>query len=115
MRGAFWGCFTAALVVSLLSCLALAFGAKKFVNWGIASDLSEHIQLVTVTDIDRDQRIVLVMRLQELRERARRGEHVGFWRWLDHDELIRALLDDRVLTDDELELLSRELETLREH
>ena len=115
-RLAFWMCLAALVlviaVVIVAGIVVAAVMGSDFVAFGISSDISEYIQLVEQSDLDADAKAPLLGRLQALRERARDEKLVGFWKWMDYDESIRALIEDGVITESELPMLESELASL---
>ncbi len=100
------------LVLLLVVILAIVLGAKQFVTYGISSDITEYIRMVEKSDLDADTKQDLQHRFERIRDRARQGQLVGFWVWLDYDESIRNLIDDGTITESDLASLTRELERL---
>ena len=107
----FWGCFLGTIVAWFVICGISGLGVKAFINFGVASDVAEYIDLVLVMEIDEEKKADLVSRLEQIRSDARQGDHVGLFLWLDHDEAIRDLLQDG-LTDTEIPRLESELRGL---
>jgi hypothetical protein len=91
---------------------AFAIAGKALVCFGISTDITEYIQTLDKAEFDPALKEEAIERLERLREEARRGEHVGFWRWLGYDESIRGLLADGAVTEGEYATLMRELDRL---
>ena len=111
-KRAFSGCLITGLVLLVVVILAIVFGAKHFVTYGISSDITEYIRIIEKSDLDADTKQDLQHRFERIRDRARQGQHVGFWVWLDYDESISNLIDDGTITEPDLASLTRELERL---
>ena len=111
-KRAFYGCLITGLVLLVVAILAIVFGAKQFVKYGISSDITEYISIVEKSDLDADRKQDLQHRFERIRDRARQGQLVGFWVWLDYDESISNLIDDGTITESDLAALTRELDRL---
>ena len=113
-RGAsrFWGCFLGTIVAWCVLFGFLASGAKRFVSYGIGTDITEYIAALEEMDIDEDRKADLVGRLVRLRKAARDGEHVGMMLWIDYSKSIEILLEDHELTEKELLHLEEEVRDL---
>ena len=111
---AIMGCLIPAPVLLALLAVGVVVGAKEFVAYGISSDITEYIYLIEKSDLERDTKNELRPRFERLRDLARKGEHVGFWIWIDYDESIENLIGDGKITEDELAALIRELDRLEQ-
>lgn len=109
---AIMGCLIPALVLLALLVVGIVLGANEFVAYGISSDITDYIGIIEKSDLDTDTKIDLRQRFENIRDLARKGEHVGFWVWLDYDESIENLIGDGKITEQELAALTRELERL---
>jgi len=112
VRGVSWGCFAAVIAVTLLFVLVIAFGWSEFVSFGVSSDITEFIQVIRESELDSASKQPILDRLSALRESSRRGKRVGFWAWLDYDESIRRLIEDGGVTEADLGLLAKELDSI---
>jgi hypothetical protein len=109
---AIMGCLIPALVFLAVLVVGIVLGANEFVAFGISSDITDYIAIIEKSDLDTDTKIDLRQRFENIRDLARKGEHVGFWVWLDYDESIENLIGDGKITEQELAALTRELERL---
>ena len=111
-RYAFLALLGAVALLVIAATATLAVAGKAFVCYGISSDLTEYIQTLERSDIDPLLKNDTIERMERLREDARRGRHVGFWRWLGYDESIRVLIADGTVSEVEYATLLRELDRL---
>lgn len=109
---AIMGCLIPALVLLAVLVVGIVLGANAFVAYGISSDITEYISFIEKSDLDADTKIDLRQRFENIRELARKGEHVGFWIWIDYDESIQNLIADGKITEHDLAALTRELDRL---
>jgi hypothetical protein len=109
---AIMGCLIPALVLLAVLVVGIVLGANAFVAYGISSDITEYIGIIEKSDLDADTKIDLRQRFENIRDLARKGEHVGFWVWLDYDESIQNLIADGKITEHDLAALIRELDRL---
>ena len=109
---AIMGCLIPALVLLALLVVGIVLGANQFVAYGISSDITDYMSIIEKSDLDTDTKIQLRQRFENIRDLARKGEHVGFWIWLDYDESIQNLIGDGKITDHDLAALTRELDRL---
>ncbi len=86
-------------------------GWQAFVRFGMVNDLSDYQKVISASELDPQVKRRLVGRVDLVRERAR-DKYIGFFRWLSYDESFKAILGDRVVTNDEVLLLERELQRL---
>jgi len=103
------GCLIAALVVVGGCAAFLAIGWKPFVRYGITTDLTEYHSLVSASDLEAEPKARILDRIEALREQARHRT-ISFFRWIDYDESIRDIIEDKRIPPDELALLERELD-----
>ena len=107
-RACLIGCLIAALV-GIAGCLVVfAVGWKPFVKFGITGDLEELRAFVRESDLDPDAKARVVARFDALRQRARE-KPIGLMQWVQHEEVVRALVEDRSIPPDELEQLEDRL------
>lgn len=103
------------LLVLLLVIGGLGYGGwrswKAFVRFGVSSDLTDYQAVISASNLDVQTKRRLTERIDLIRERAR-DKDIGFFRWLGYDESFKAIVDDRVVTDDEAAILDRELTRL---
>jgi hypothetical protein len=105
----FFGGFFAFLLFAIVGTILFVY---VFCSYGISSDLTEYHQIIKAVEFDPTQKQFVLEQIERVREKARSGKHPGFWVWLDYDESIRNLIDDRNITEQEVEELIRELESL---
>jgi hypothetical protein len=105
------GCLVLPAVLLVLGVLGAAVGWRKFVSYGIATDLTEYQAKIRPMDLDPAVKKPLLERLERLRDKAR-ASPISFWRWIDYDESLQSLLEDERLTQDEVEALNRELDRM---
>lgn len=80
----------AAIVLPVIATTAtLALAGKAFVRYGISSDLTECVQALGRAELGSALENEAIERLERIRGNARRGRHVGFWRWLGYEDSIR--------------------------
>jgi hypothetical protein len=106
------GCLIPALVLLALLVVGLVMGANEFVAFGISSDITDYIGIIEKSDLGTETKVDLRKRFENIRDLARKGEHVGFWIWLDYDESIQNLIGDGNITEHDLAALTRELDRL---
>jgi len=87
-------------------------GAQEFVAFGIASDITEYVEFIERAEVNATQREETLDRLFLLRDRARNGDHVGFWVWIDYDTSIMSYLESGPLTEADLIAVQRELDSI---
>ncbi len=109
---ALFGFFGVFFVFLLIAIAGIILFGDAFVRYGISSDLTEYHQIIKAVEFDPTQKQFVLERIERVREKTRSGKHPGFWVWLDYDESIRNLIDDRNITEQEVEELIRELESL---
>ena len=109
---AIMGCLIPALVLLALLVVGIVLGANEFVAFGISSDITDYMSIIEKSDLNTDTKIELRKRFENIRDLARKGDHVGFWIWLDYDESIQNLIGDGKITEDDLAALIRELDRL---
>ncbi len=109
------GCFITLIIIVVLMTAGIYFGSKKFVAYGISSDITEYISFIDKSDLDVYTKKDLRYRLENLRDLARKGQLIGFWVWLDYDKSITNLIEDGKITENDLASLKRELERLETH
>jgi hypothetical protein len=106
--------FGAVVLVGLAGLGTVVIGGKLLVSFGISSDITEYISVLERAEIDPAMKDEAIERLERIRERARKGQHVGLWRWVDYDESIQNLIADGEVTDYEFASLVRELDRLEQ-
>jgi hypothetical protein len=109
---AFLALFAAVALAILAGAATLVVAGKAFVCFGISSDLTEYVQSLEKAEFDPVLKREAIERMERIRDDARRGQHVGFWRWLGYDESIRNLIDDGEVSEAEYAALIRELDRL---
>lgn len=92
--------------------MTFIFGVRSFVNFGIASDISEYIELIRKTDFDDNNKKYLTRRLESMRINARNGKHVDVMQWIESDEKFRRILHDKNINDVEYNQIINELDYL---
>ena len=107
------GCSVSAIIISVAVVLLLIFGMRAFINFGIASDISEYIELIKKSDSPNTHKQQLITKLTKLRTQARAGNHVDVNSWIESDEIIRKLLIDNTITDIEFNKINKEINYLQ--
>jgi hypothetical protein len=108
------GCLIPALVLLAVLVVGVIMGAREFVAFGISSDITDYISIIEKSELDTDTKNDLRQRFEQIRDLARKGEHVGFWVWLDYAGSIENLIGDEIITEQDLAALTRELERLEQ-
>ena len=106
---AFLGGFFAFLLIAFVG---IIFTGNMFLRYCVSSDLTEYHQIIKATEFDATQKQLVLEQIERIREKIRGGKHLSFFAWLDYDESIRAIIDDRNITKQEVEELIHELESM---
>lgn len=107
------GCLISAAILSVLVIVLMIFGMRAFVNFGIASDISEYIDRINTVKIETTHKQQLVSKLKALRKQANEGNHVDVLTWADSDEIFRILLHDKIITAEEFIKFNKEINYLQ--
>ena len=102
------------VIFALGALVALYAAGNKFASFVVASDLTEIIELVEYSDLEQSEKDHLRRDLEDIRQSARAGKHVGFWLWVDYDESLRSAFAYEEVTESQLASFRRELSRLKQ-
>ncbi|MBN1304112.1 MAG: hypothetical protein JXA13_06720 [Anaerolineales bacterium] len=106
------GCGVFLCLLLVISLFAAGLGWQEFVKYGIASDITEYIEILQQSDCEPSMQADLIQQLEQIRVQVRHGQHVNILLWLDYDTSIRNMIEDQVITPAEYESLKNELDNL---
>lgn len=109
----FIGCLASTIITAILLVVLFAYGMRAFVNFGIASDISEYIDRISTAKIDSTHKQQLLSKLDALRKQANEGNHVDVLTWADSNEIFRILLHDKTITAEEFFKFNKEINYLQ--
>ena len=104
------GCFAGTLVFWLVVLLVFSLAAGSFVRYGVSTDLAEYRKTIRDAEIDEAEKKQVIDKIESIRQKVRDGKSPGFWRWLEHSESIKGLIENQRITTEDVEEVLRELE-----
>ncbi len=104
-----WGCLGVPALLLFVGLALALFGWRSFLEYAVADDFTKFSAMIRKSDLSPEAQKPFLERLDRLREKARRDPAIGFWRWVDYQSSIKALIEDGRITPEEAEALDREL------